>query len=320
MLADSFIALASLLALREARIPHPQPVIIQSLPVARYLPGPQPPTKKDPNSFGIETTARAAIVMDVASGEILYEKNAETPYPIASLTKLTTAMTLLDKRLPMDEEITLLAQDDPKEGRVIFPEAERFTRRELLRALLIGSVNTAGEALARTAGGREAFITSMNAKAQKIGVAQAQFNDPTGLDSENQASAHEVALTLRAALSYPEIRDITKMEQIELIGRNTKKPYLIKSTNLLLSSFLNKAPYDIIAGKTGSLQEAGFCLAQATRNKEGHEVIAVVLGSDNHFSRFQDAKALTYWAFETFSWPEKASGRTLPLVRRATYP
>lgn len=320
MFADSLVALASLLTFREAQIPRPQPVVIQSLPVARYIPGPQPPVKKDFNSFGIETTARAAIVIDVASGEILYEKNAKTAYPIASLTKLATAMTLLDLNLPMDEEVTILKEDDPKEGRAVFPEGERFTRRELLRALLIGSVNIAGETLARSAGGREAFIASMNAKAQRIGMSQASFRDPTGLNSQNQASAHDVALILRAALSYPDIREITKMERIELVGRATEKPYLIKSTNLLLNSFLNKAPYDIIAGKTGSLQEAGFCFAQATRNKEGHEIIAVVLGSDNHFSRFQDAKALTYWAFETFAWPKQASGRPVPTVRRVTFP
>jgi D-alanyl-D-alanine endopeptidase (penicillin-binding protein 7) len=119
----------------------------------------------------------------------------------------------------------------------------------------------------------------MNAKAQILGMRQAHFDDPTGLDSNNQASAHDVALALRAALHYPEIREITKISKIQLIGRATAKPYLIDSTNLLLGSFLNRDPYRIVAGKTGSLPEAGFCLAQATEDKGGHEVIVVVLGS-----------------------------------------
>jgi D-alanyl-D-alanine endopeptidase (penicillin-binding protein 7) len=307
MFAESFLALASLLTVREARLPPTQTVVVQSLPVAHYVPGPQPPTKKDENSFGVETTARAAIVLDVASGEVLYEKDAETAYPIASLTKLVTAMTMLDQKQNMDEMVTILAEDDPKEGRPVFPEGEQFTRQDLLRALLVGSVNISGNALARTfPGGRVAFLAAMNAKAQKLGMSQAHFEDPTGLNSHNQASAHDVAMALRAALSYPTIRDITETNQITLVSHTTSKPYLIKSTNLLLGSFLNQDPYRIIAGKTGSLPEAGFCLAQATRNKEGHEVIAVVLDSENHFARFQDAKALTYWAFQSFEWPTKA--------------
>ncbi len=307
MFAESFLALTTVLTVREARIPAAQPVVIQSLPVARYVPGPQPPTKKDPNSFGIETTARAAIAIDVASGEVLYEKNAETAYPIASLTKLMTAMTVLDQSSDMDEVITILREDEPKEGKSVFPQGERFTRRELLESLLIGSVNIAGDALARSGGGMKSFLSAMNAKAQILGMRQAHFDDPTGLDSNNQASAHDVALALRAALHYPEIREITKISKIQLIGRATAKPYLIDSTNLLLGSFLNRDPYRIIAGKTGSLPEAGYCLAQATRDKAGHEVIVVVLGSDNHFSRFQDAKALTFWTFENFRWPSTAA-------------
>lgn len=315
MFAESFLVLATVLTVREARIPPAQPVVVQSLPVAQYVPGPRPPRKNDENSFGVETTARAAVVLDVVSGEVLYEKDAETAYPIASLTKLVTAMTLLDQKPKMDEVVTILAEDDPKEGRPVFPEAEQFTRHELLRALLVGSVNIAGNALARTTGGEPSFVTAMNAKAQKLGMLQARFVDPTGLNRQNQASAHDVALALRAALSYSDIREITKTGQLTLIGRTTNKPYLIKSTNLLLSSFLNQDPYQIIAGKTGSLPEAGFCLAQATRNKQGHEVIAVVLGSDNHFSRFQDTKALTYWTFQSFTWPAKGSRQAhAPLV------
>ena len=314
MFAESFIALASMLTIREARVPAEQPVVMQSLPVARYIPGPQPPTKKDPNSFGVETTARAAVVLDVESGEVLYEKNADTAYPIASLTKLVTAMTLLDQKPNLDEVVTILAEDDPKEGRPVFLEGERFTRRELLQALLIGSVNIAGDALARTGGGMPHFIAAMNVKAQRLGMRQAHFEDPTGLNSHNPASARDVAIALRAALRYPEIGEMTKRSKIQLTGRATAKPYLIDSTNLLLGSFLNRDPYRIVAGKTGSLPEAGFCLAQATEDKGGHEVIVVVLGSDNHFSRFQDAKALTFWTFANFTWPTLPAAVRSPLT------
>lgn len=309
MFAESFVALASLLTFREARMPVAQPMVTQSLPVARYIPGPQPPVKKDLTSFGVETTARAAVVMDVTSGEILYEKNAEAIYPIASLTKLITAMTLLDQKPDMSEVITILREDDPREGKPVFPAGEQFTREELLKSLLIGSVNIAGNSLARASGGMEAFVLAMNVKAQRLGMRHTRLFEPTGLNSNNQASAHDVAIALRAALQYPEIRNITKVSKIELLGGATGKPYLIDSTNLLLGSFLNKNPYKIVAAKTGSLPEAGYCLAQATQDKQGHEVIVVVLGSDNHFSRFQDVKALTYWTFEQFRWPQVGSAQ-----------
>ncbi len=314
MFAESFLTLASVLTFREARFSPAKLVTTQSLPVAHYVSGPLPPIKKDENSFGVQTTAHAAMVLDVASGEVLYEKDAETVYPIASLTKLITAMTLVDYKLNMEELITITKEDDPKEGRTVFAEGEQFTRGELLRALLIGSVNVAGNALARTSGGGPAFVVAMNARAQKLGMAQAHFSDPTGLDRQNQASAHDVAFALRTALGYPEIREITKTEKITLLEHRTNKPYVIKSTNLLLESFLNQDPYQIIAGKTGSLPEAGFCLAQATRNKAGREVIVVVLGSENHFARFQDAKALTYWTFQSFVWPEKGSKHQAALL------
>ncbi len=310
MFAESFVALASLLMVRETRVPMTTPMVLQSLPVAHYVPGPQPPVKKDQDSFGVETTAKAAVVMDVASGKILYEKNAETVYSIASITKLLTAMTMLDLKPDMNEVVTILAEDDPKEGNMVFPEGERFSRDELLHALLVGSVNISAKSLARVTGGERAFVQAMNAKAQSIGMVGAHFSDPTGLHADDEASAHDVAIALRAALvNYPQIRDITEISQITLVGRATGKPYVIKSTNLLLSSFLNRDPYKIMAAKTGSLDEAGFCLAQATRNKEGHQIITVVLGSQNHFSRFQDVKALTYWGFQAFRWPDKNSAR-----------
>ena len=114
---------------------------------------------------------------------------------------------------------------------------------------------------------------------------------------------------LRQALQYNETREITEQSKIEVRGKKLDRSYLIKSTNLLLDSFLNKEPYHIVAAKTGSLPEAGYCLAQAVRNKEGHELIAVTLGSENHFSRYQDVKALLGWGFDAYTWDEKDANK-----------
>lgn len=305
MLAESFIALTAFLSVQAPSYQDPRDAVaaFNALPVARYVADASVgPVKVRTESIGVDVTARAAVVLDVASGRALFEKDEQTAYPIASLTKLMTAMTFLDTHPNLDEEVEVLASDDPHEGRTVFPAGERFTKGELLQALLVGSVNTAGNVLARTTGGREAFVKQMNQKAHRLHLQRATFVEPTGLDPRNQATAHDVALMLRAALSYPEIREITEHTVITLPGRVSGRPYNIDSTNLLLGSFLNKAPYHIIAAKTGSLPEAGFCLAQVTRFNT-NEVITVVLGSANHFERFQDAKSLTYWAFQTYAWP-----------------
>lgn len=313
MFAESFVTLGALLVL-QAPLAKDLPTAVaavDALPAARYVAPTAPvPKKMEIERLGIDVSAESACVIDVATGRILFEKDANKAHPIASLTKLMTAMTLLDDHPDMKEMLTILSSDDPREGKSVLPIGGTFTRQELFNALLIGSVNTAGNTLARTStGGMKGFVARMNAKAKELHLLQGTFVEPTGLEPENKASARDVATLLRTALSYPEIRETTERSALSLPNRLTGKSIEISSTNLLLGSFLNKNPYRIVAAKTGSLPEAGFCLAQATRKEGSGEVISVVLGSDNHFSRFQDAKALTFWAFDAYRWPASASAR-----------
>ncbi|MDO8583733.1 MAG: serine hydrolase [bacterium] len=305
MFAESLVALVGVLSVQAAKEPPSSALALNSLPVAKYVSSTigGAPIKKDVNSFGVDITAKAGAVLDVNTGQLLYEKNANIAYPIASITKLITVMTILDSKIDLDEEVTVLPEDWASEGKSIFYPNERLTRRELMQAVLIGSVNAAAAALARSTGDHDAFIRAMNEKARSLNMSHAVFSDPTGLDPRNKASAKDVALALRASMNYTEIRDATEQDTYDVKGRASGKPYHINSTNLLLNSFLNKGGYHVVAGKTGSLPEAGYCLAQATKNEKGNQVIAVVLGSENHFSRFQDAKALTWWAFKTYQWP-----------------
>lgn len=302
MIAESLFLMLGALSFRPAVA---QAASLPTLPVARYVaPVYRAPIRRPSTAVGIATTGKAAMLMDGKSGAILFARNTDTAYPIASLTKLMTAMVTIDAHLSMDESILLAKEDEPPpyEGKPVLTGGETLQRRQLLQALLVGSVNTAGNALARTyPGGREAFIAAMNTKAKEIGLDTAEFHDPTGLDPDNVASAQDVARMLQRALSYAEIRDITKHDEAE-IKSGSGRVYKILSTNLLLNSFLNKKPYTIIAAKTGSLPQAGFCFAQATQDAAGNELIAVTLGSNNHFSRYQDVKALTAWGFGAFSW------------------
>lgn len=304
MLAESLLVALGMFSFRP---PTAQAATISAqLPLARYVaPQYRAPVRRDLKTIGVDTTGKAAILMDVKSGTILFERNSEAAYPIASLTKLMTAMVILDAKLPMDEELAVLDEDEPGplDGKPVLEGGQAYSRQELLRALLVGSVNTAGNTLARTyPGGREAFVKDMNTKAIEIGLGSAVFYEPTGLDHRNVASAQDVAQMLQRALMYSDIRNITENTSISLKDHRSPKITNISSTNLLLNSFLNKKPYHIVAAKTGSLPEAGFCLAQATEDANGNELIGVTLGSTDHFSRYQDVKALTAWGFEAFKW------------------
>lgn len=260
-----------------------------------------PPRKKRPQSVGIETTSQSVFVADISSGSVLYAKNPHKVMPIASLTKLMTAMVFLDTKPDLEERITFLSEDFDRESKAVFVPGETMIKGEALQALLIGSVNAAGNALARTSGGKENFVQAMNSKAKALKLASSVFTEPTGVDPQNRAHAADVAALLSSALSYPEIRAAAAKNGMVIKG-GTGNEYAIKSTNLLLTSFLNKEPYRIVGAKTGSLPQAGFCMAQITRDKDGHEVVVVNLSSENHFSRFQEVKALSAWAFESYEW------------------
>ncbi|MBD3251163.1 hypothetical protein GF380_01685 [Candidatus Uhrbacteria bacterium] len=276
--------------------PPPEPVEVRS---------PVKPTKVRTDSFGIETSADAVILVDVSSGAVLYGKQAEVAYPVASITKIMTAMVLLDQGYDPEGILTVASQDLESIGRHWYGDAEQLNRGEAFRAMLVQSVNELANAFAREyPGGRAAFVEAMNQKAYTLGLEHTFFTDPSGISPENRASALDVARMFRSAIAYPEIREVTQSGAFTmqtLGGRSVK----LDPTNNLLTSYLNQDPYRVVAAKTGSLPEAGYCLGQVTTHPDGQQVISVVLGSDNHFGRFQELKALTAWAFDTFSWNQE---------------
>lgn len=260
----------------------------------------KPPTKRRIGSMGVETASKAVFVADVETGSVLYAKKPHDVLPIASLTKLMTAMVVLDRNPDLKATVTFADEDFRGEGTSVFAPGETITVDDALRALLVGSVNAAGNMLARTSVGREAFVAVMNQKVKDLKLATPVFMDPTGVDISNRASAADVAAMITIAMSYPEIRQIAALPSVTV--RAQKKTYAIASTNLLLGSFLNKKPYRIVGAKTGSLPQAGYSMAQITENEAGHAVVAVIFSSPNHFSRFQDMKAVTAWAFDAYEW------------------
>ncbi len=272
--------------------------------VARLLPRAEDrnawPVLRDPRSLGVAITAASAIVVDRDNGKVLFEKNADELRPIASITKLMTALVFLEATPNLEATITIEATDQTPPDGTLFEIGDRLTVRDALFTSLVGSANDAARALVRSSGlASDEFVRRMNAKARTLGMNETRFVEPTGIDPKNISTARELTHLLRAAREISLVREATQLPIYEVrVGREIRR---VRSTDLLLSSFLAEAPYEFVVGKTGSLDEAGFCLAVSVDRGE-HGVIVVSLGSTDHFSRFADVKALAYWALTTWRW------------------
>ena len=240
----------------------------------------------------LKLQSSSALVLDQQSGEILYGKNTQTVVPIASITKLMTAMVVLDANLDPEEKIAITEDDvDSLRGshsrlRVGAP----LTRDELLRLALMASENRAASALARAyPGEQESFLRAMNLKAQRLGLYGSRFADPTGLSSANVSTAGDLATLARSAYRYPKIRQYSTSTGyvVSLGGRH---PVAFRNTNRLVGS----GAWDIGLSKTGFINEAGRCLVmQATL--AGRMVIIVLLDSWGKYSRIGDANRIRKW-------------------------
>jgi D-alanyl-D-alanine carboxypeptidase len=286
----------------------PQRLRRSTLPLAAAAPKKVPvaPVKKDPRRLGVDIKAKAAVVVDWRSGASLFEKNADEPLPIASITKLMTALVALGDKPDLGRTVDILGSDERPGGIPYLVPGEQVTVGDLLHLSLIPSANGAAVALARSTGrSAEEFVTKMNETAAGLGMTGTTFVDPTGLESGNTATARDVATLVRHALSIEKIREIASMRQYEFTAL-TGRHHSIRSTDELLGSFLSKPPYAFLGGKTGYLEEAGYCFGAAASNEGGDRVVAVVLGAETKEDRFREVKSLLYWAFDAYDWPAVA--------------
>ena len=233
----------------------------------------------------------AAVVQDQATGELLYDKHSEEKLPIASITKLMTAMVVLDANSDLAEPITILEEDKDmlRHSRSRLPVGTTLTRGEAMLLALMSSENRAAHALGRTApGGLTAFVAAMNAKAASLGLANTHFEDPAGLSSGNVASARDLARIVDQAHHYPKIRECTTTEEATIQGRRCQLQF--HNTNRLLKN----PRWHIGLSKTGFIDEAGRCLVMQAELKQRPTVI-VLLDSEGKFSRFGDADRIRQW-------------------------
>ncbi len=245
----------------------------------------------DPSSMALLSST--ALVIDQTTQQVVFSKNPDPIHPIASITKLMTALVVLESAQDLNEQIAVSDED---------VDTLRFTRSHLrvgvhasrldfLRMALIASENRAASALGRSyPGGIHAFVERMNAEAARLGMTSTHFEDSSGLNGNNVSTAHDLAILVQAAMQYPLIHEITTTASISVPVGFRGRPIVFRNTNPLVA----KPDWDIGLSKTGFINESGQCLVmQATIS--GHPMVIVLLDSRGKHARIGDANRVRKW-------------------------
>lgn len=245
------------------------------------------------DTAAIQLASVNAIVAELDTDTRLYAKNAERVVPIASITKLMTAIVVLDSGEPLDEWLAIVERKEapPNNGYSRMRIGSELQRGELLRLALMASENTAAYVLARHhPGGLGAFVSAMNDKARALGMARTRFVDPSGLSAGNRSTAADVLRMLQAAADYEHIREFTRTRSHVARFRRPRYTLGYVNTNVLV----HRGHWDIGLSKTGYLDEAGRCLVMLTAI-DGREVGMVLLDSFGKRTPVGDAGRIRQW-------------------------
>ncbi len=261
-------------------------------------------TPAAPDPARLKLSSANVVVLDADAERQIYAKAADEVTPIASVTKLMTAMVVLDAKQPMDEPIEIDTDDIDylKGSHSRLRMGTTLSRRDMLRLALMSSENRAASSLARYyPGGTLAAIAAMNRKAAELGMTHTHYEDPTGLSPENVSTAHDLARLVQVAAKYPLIRDFTTTPEhsVEIDPSGQILGYL--NSNALVRG----QAWDILLQKTGYIREAGRCVVMLV-NIASKPFVIVLLDSFGKYTRFADAQRVKYW-LET--------GRTLVMAK-----
>ena len=239
----------------------------------------------------LDLKSSVAYVIDQETNEVLLSKNDHAVLPIASITKLMTGVIVSEAQLPLDESITITQDDvDTEKGSSSrLKVGTVLSRGELLHLALMSSENRAAHALGRTyPGGMRAFVALMNNKAAQLGMSDTRYVEPTGLSSQNQSSAKDLATLVAVAYNDPMVREFSTSASREVeVGKQTLQ---YKTTNRLIKN----PNWDIGLQKTGYISEAGQCLVMQAKIA-GRQLIMVFLDSAGKLGRIADAERVRHW-------------------------
>ena len=259
-----------------------------------------------PDPVKLRLASANVLILDAQDGRRMYAKAADEVTPIASLTKLMTAMVVLDANPSLDDSMAVDMDDFDyvKGSRSRLRMGATLTRGEMLRLALMSSENRAASSLARYyPGGNAAFVAAMNAKAATLGMTRTRFEDPTGLSPNNVSTANDLALMVSAAAQYPLIRDYTTTPTHFVEVQPTGQLLGFNNSNALVKN----VAWDIQLQKTGYIREAGRCVVMLA-TIASRPMVIVLLDSLGKYTRLGDAQRVKYW-LET--------GEALPSVKTA---
>ena len=258
----------------------------------------------------LELKSSVALVLDQDTNEVLFSKNPQAVLPIASITKLMTALVVSDAQQPLDEVLSISAEDiDTEKGSGSrLQVGTRLSREAMLHLALMASENRAANALGRHyPGGVSAFVAAMNLKAQSLGMKDTRYVEPTGLSSHNQSSAADLAVLVREVDKHSLIRQLSTSREYEVaVG---KRNLSFRNTNGLVRS----GEWDIGLQKTGYIAEAGRCLVMQAQ-LSGRKLIMVLLDSAGKYSRIGDAERIRKWVGAMPIAPREPATVVLPNV------
>jgi D-alanyl-D-alanine endopeptidase (penicillin-binding protein 7) len=241
----------------------------------------------------LDLSSSVALVVDRETDAVVFSKNAAAVLPIASITKLMTALVVADARLPLGEMLEVAPDDvaatSLSRARSRLALGTQLTRGEMLHLALMSSENRAAHVLGRTyPGGLGAFVSAMNAKAALLGMADTRYVEPTGLSADNRSSAQDLARLVRAASDHPVIREYSTAQEASVeVGSKTVQ---FRNTNGLVRS----PDWDILVQKTGYIAAAGRCVVMQAQ-LAGRELIMVLLDSAGKYTRIADAERIRKW-------------------------
>ncbi|MFQ2070860.1 D-alanyl-D-alanine endopeptidase [Aeromonas veronii] len=252
-----------------------------------------PAVSAAPNPAKLEVRSSSALVVDVKTGKTLYQKNATKVRPIASLTKLMTALVVLDAKQNLNQTITIDKNDldRVKHTHSRIRMGTKVTRRDALHLALMSSENRMASALARHyPGGRSAFVRAMNNKARQLGMRNTHFYDSTGLSTRNVSTAQDLGKLAAAAYRQPLIRQFTQDENREMRFNAPAYSLMFNNTNPLVKN----PDWDVRLSKTGFTDEAGRCLVMRAK-PDSRELAIVLLNSVGKRTPIGDANRIRKW-------------------------
>lgn len=272
----------------DINVPPPEPVKPKLPELAGEIP--------DPSQF----SAHSMIVKDVKTGMVLYKKQEYDKWPMASITKLMSALVLLEKQPDWTTSTVVVGLDSL--GTHMY-SGDIYTLDELWTAGLVASSNKAILSLANALDWPiEAFVERMNQKAREMGMTETFFADPTGLDENNVASASDIVILLNEVLKHGKIQQALLTKEQNLYSEERSKSHHMWNTDWLLLGWVEHDFERFYGGKTGFINASGYNFCMRVGN--GHLVDVVVLGTDSHEARFVEARDIAKWALTNYNWPE----------------